>query len=184
MWLNKSYNKKEFENFLVDFLPEDLDLFEKELVITENYKEIKSGVILGECPSLDLSILQLDHEKERDPRIALANEAFKIMSENWAKKALVVFRSKNSDNWRLSFMTVSFDINEKNKVITNLSNPKRKSFFLGHDAKIATPERFLIKKGRVKNIEDLESCFDVEVVTKEFFDNYRKLFDKLNKYLK
>lgn len=184
MWLNESYNKETFENFLSNFLPEDLDLFEKKLVISKNYKEIKSGVVLGECPSLGLKVLQLEHEKERDPRVALAKEAFKAMAENWAKKALIVFTSKNSDNWRLSFMTIFFDINEKNKVVTNLSNPKRKSFFLGPDSKTATPNKFLIKSGEVKNIEDLESRFDVEVVTKEFFDNYRKLFDKLNAHLK
>ena len=66
MQLNQTYNKQSFEDFLSGFLPDDLDLSEKDLVIGDNYKEIKSGVVLGECQSLGLKILQLEHEKERD----------------------------------------------------------------------------------------------------------------------
>lgn len=184
MQLNKAYNKEGFNEFLTAFLPDDLSLSEKELVIGDNYKNIKSGLILGESKSLGVKVFYLEHEKEKDPRVALTTEAFKILSENWAKKALVVFNSKNSENWRLSLMTISFDINEKNKIVSNLSNPKRKSFFLGPNAKIATAKQFLFSKGGVKDFEDLESRFDVEIVTKEFFNNYKKLYTKLLDYLK
>ncbi len=184
MQLNKAYSKDDFKNFLSGFLPDDFSLSEKELVIGNNYKNIKSGLILGESKSLGVKVFYLEHEKEKDPRVALTTEAFRILSENWAKKALVVFNSKNSENWRLSLMTISFDINEKNKIVSNLSNPKRKSFFLGPNAKIATANQFLFSKGKVKDFEDLESRFDVEVVTKEFFNNYKKLYTKLLDYLK
>lgn len=183
MQLNEVYNKDDFKNFLTGFLPDDLSLSEKELVIGNNYKNIKSGLVLGESKSLGVKVFYLEHEKEKDPRVALTTEAFKILSENWTKKALVVFNSKNSENWRLSLMTISFDINEKNKIVSNLSNPKRKSFFLGPNAKIATAKQFLFSKGKVKDFEDLESRFDVEVVTKEFFNNYKKLYTKLLDYL-
>jgi type I restriction-modification system DNA methylase subunit len=184
MQLNKTYDKEKFNDFLAGFLPDDFILSEKDLVIGSNYKSIKSGLVLGESKSLGVKVFYLEHEKEKDPRVALTTEAFKILSENWSKKALVVFNSKNSENWRFSLMTVLFDINEKNKIISNLSNPKRKSFFLGPNAKIATANQFLFNKGRVKNFEDLESRFDVEVVTKEFFNNYKKLYTKLLDYLK
>ncbi|MEF3691712.1 MAG: N-6 DNA methylase [Candidatus Moraniibacteriota bacterium] len=184
MQLNKAYNKEDFKDFLTGFLPNDLELNEKELVIGDNCKNIRSGLVLGESKLLGVKILYLEHEKEKDPRVALTTEAFKILSENWAKKALVVFNSKNSENWRLSLMTISFDINEKNKIVSNLSNPKRKSFFLGPNAKIATANQFLFSKGKVKDFADLESRFDVEIVTKEFFNNYKKLYTKLLDYLK
>lgn len=184
MQLNKAYIKDDFKDFLSGFLPDDLSLNEKELVIGDNYKNIKSGLVLGESKSLGVKVFYLEHEKEKDPRIALTTEAFKILSENWAKKALVVFNSKNSENWRLSLMTISFDINEKNKIVSNLSNPKRKSFFLGPNAKIATANQFLFSKGKINDFKDLESRFDVEVVTKEFFNKYKKLYIKLLDYLK
>jgi hypothetical protein len=179
MKFNQSYSRDSFQEFLVNFLPEDLVFKLQDLVIDDKYKIIKSGQVLGECESLGIKIIELEHDKEKDPRVSLANEAFKLMADNWTKKALVVFKSVNSDNWRFSYMTISFEINDKNKIAQNLSNPKRKSFYLGPDAKILTPNNFLNKKGKITDSADLESRFDVEVVTNEFFDNYKKLFNKL-----
>ncbi len=184
MILNEKYNQEDFNSFLNDFLPEDFKPEQKDIELDSRYKTIKSAQILGRCESIGLYVLELSHEKERDPRVTLANEAFKIMADAWAKKALVVFRSGSSGNWRLSYMTITLDIDEKNKVVQNFSNPRRKSFYLGPDARIATPKKYLFKSGRVKTIEELEACFDVEVVTKEFFENYRKLFNKLSAHLK
>lgn len=184
MQLNKKYNQKDFENFLVDFLPEDFVLAIKDIETEKKFNKIQKARVLGECQSLGLKVIELEHGQEKDPRIALAKEAFMLMADVWAKKALVVFKSSNSDNWRLSYMTISFNINDKNRVEKNISNPRRKSFFLGPDSKISTPDRYLLKKSRITTIEELEACFDVEVVTKEFFDNYKKLFDKLSIYLK
>lgn len=184
MQLNKKYNQKDFETFLVDFLPEDFVLAIKDIETEKKFNKIQKARVLGECQSLGLKVIELEHGQEKDPRIALAKEAFMLMADVWAKKALVVFKSSNSDNWRLSYMTISFNINDKNRVEKNISNPRRKSFFLGPDSKISTPDRYLLKKSRITTIEELEACFDVEVVTKEFFDNYKKLFDKLFIYLK
>ena len=82
MQLNKIYNKDDFKDFLSGFLPNDLSLSEKELVIGNNYKNIKSGLVLGESKSLGVKVFYLEHEKEKDPRVALTTEAFKILSEN------------------------------------------------------------------------------------------------------
>lgn len=184
MKLNNKYNREDFEFFLNDFLPDDYKSELKDIELDERCKVIKSACVLGECESIGLKVIELGHEKERDPRVTLASEAFKIMADTWSKKALVVFKSNNSDNWRLSYMTITLDINEMNKIAQSFSNPRRKSFYLGPDAKVVTPHKFLIKQDRIKTIDDLEACFDVEVVTKEFFNNYRELYNKLSEYLK
>lgn len=186
MKFDAKYNFEDYKEFLGGFLPEDLALAEKELIVGEKYKHIKSGIIIGECPSLGLKIFELEHEKEKDPRVLLAGEAFKILAENWSNRALVVLKSKNSDNWRLSYMTISFDINEKNKIAHNFSNARRYSFFLGPKAKIRTPEKQLIGKGTIKDNKDLLERFSIEVVNKEFYKEIQKFFDLLVKeeYLK
>lgn len=184
MKLNEQYNRSDFELFLESFLPEDYKSEKKDIELDERYKVIKSAKVLGDCASVGLKVIELKHEKERDPRITLAGEAFKIMADSFSRKALVVFKSNNSNNWRLSYITITLDINEKNKVVQSFSNPRRKSFYLGPDAKTATPYKFLIKQDRIKTAEDLDACFDVEVVTKEFFNNYRELYNKLSDYLK
>ena len=50
------------------------------------------------------------------------------------------------------------------------------------DAKIHTPYNQF--KNRIKNYQDLRSRFDKEVVTAEFFKNYKSLLLSLDKYLK
>jgi hypothetical protein len=52
---------------------------------------------------------------------------------------------------------------------------------LGPDAKIKTPTNFLVNKGKVNDFEDLMSRFSVDVVTKEFFKEFRFYFEETKK---
>lgn len=174
------YNHNEFLDFLNNFLPEDFNEKEEDIIIKkERYKEITKAKILGYSESLDLFILEMDHSRENDPRITIATDAFKILADHWIHKALVVFKNKDSKNYRLSYLTISLDLNEKNKPIRKYSNARRYSFFLGVDAKTRTPEQQLLKRGRIKDSEDLLSRFSVEVVNKQFYLEVANFFDEL-----
>lgn len=180
MKLNERYNQEYFIEFSKDFLPEDLVFREEDIIIKKDrYKEINKAKILGFCESLDLYILEMDHNHDNDPRISIATNAFKILADHWIHKALVIFKNKDSDNYRLSYLTITLDLNEKNEVIKRYSNARRYSFYLGVNAKVKTPEQQLVKKGKVKNIEDLLSRFSVEVVNKQFYLEVAKHFDEL-----
>ena len=62
------------------------------------------------------------------------------------------------------------------------SNPKRLSFILGLNSKIYTPKSQLINLGKVKNFPDLHSRSDIEVVSEEFYEKYKNLYEKLVGY--
>ena len=180
MKFNEKYNREDFIDFLNGFLPEDFHEKEKDIDLDQTrFKKIIKAKELGFCESLDLYILEIDHNSENDPRITIATEAFKIMAQYWAHKALVIFKNNDSENYRLSYLTISLDINDKNKAIKKYSNARRYSFYLGTKAKIKTPHQQLIKKGRVKDIEDLLNRFSVEVVNREFYDEIQNAFDFL-----
>ncbi len=180
MKFNEPYNQETFLDFAQAFLPEDFTLRNEDIVIKkERYKEITNAQVLGFCESLDLHVLEMDHEREHDPRVAIATDAFKIIADHWIHKALVVFKNNESKNYRLSYLTISLDLNEKNKAVKRYSNARRYSFYLGENAKVKTPEQQLLKKGKVKDVEDLQSRFSVEVVNKEFYLEIAKHFDKL-----
>jgi adenine-specific DNA-methyltransferase len=180
MKFNEKYNREDFIDFLNGFLPEDVaDKKEEILIKKERYKEITQAEVLGYSPSLDLYILEMDHSRENDPRIAIATDAFKILADHWIHRALVIFKNKESENYRLSYLTISLDVNDKNKAIKKYSNARRYSFYLGAKAKIKTPYQQLITKGKVKDIEDLLNRFSVEVVNREFYDEIQKAFDFL-----
>lgn len=140
-------------------------------------KYITSGHILGSVKSLNLSILEFQQTSENDPRVSLAKEAFRIMADHRIRRGLVVFWNPGTQNWRLSLMTISLEIDEKNNVVRNYSNAKRYSFLLGKGEPIKTPRIQLTE--RTKDFEDLQKRFSVEVVRKQFFDDYIDLFIRL-----
>lgn len=180
MKFNEKYHPVDFLQFLQAFLPEDFSEKEEDIIINkERYKVINSATILGYCSSLDLFVLEINHACERDPRVAITTDAFKILADNWIHRALVVFRNKDTENYRLSYLTIALDLNDKNKAIKKYSNARRYSFYLGANAKVRTPEQQLIKKGRIKDINDLLSRFSVEVVNKQFYLEVAKFFDEL-----
>ena len=61
------------------------------------------------------------------------------------------------------------------------SHPKRLSFLLGHNAKIHTPDNQL--KNKIVNYNDLKKRFDIEIVSKEFFNQYKNLYENLSIHL-
>lgn len=119
-----------FSQFLQEFLPEDLILQREDLVKQSYQKYITNGYILGTVKSLNLSILEFRQTSENDPRVSLAKEAFRIMADHRIRRGLVIFWNPQTRNWRLSLMTISLDVDEKNKIVRNYSNAKRFSFLL------------------------------------------------------
>ncbi len=174
----EKYDREKFSLFLKDFLinykqePEEIDL-------KEGFDKIKKLTFLGYDSRLDnLPVYEIFHQSEKDPRVTLTRESFKVMRKLGHKNSLCIFLNKDSDNYRFSLIQIDFDIN-KGKIETLYSNPRRFSFYLGKNAKIHTPNEYLIKKGRVKDFKDLKERFSIEVVNKEFYNEISKLFTKL-----
>lgn len=179
MKFNQKYNQDVFGEFLKGFLPEDYTEKEKDIAQLERCKIINKVRELGYSKSLDLYVLEMNHAKETDPRVSIATDAFRILANYGMNKALVIFKNDDSDNYRLSYLTITLDLNEKNKIVKQYSNARRYSFFLGVGAKTKTPEQQLVKKGKVKDKEDLLSRFSLEVVNKQFYLEIAKFFDEL-----
>lgn len=177
MNLQKQYNRDEYLEFLRTFVPD----FAKDIrnVSTDRLQVTKEAHFLGESDELDLSVFELTHSSSTDARISLSMDGFKLMKASATYRALIIYRQENSDDWRFSLMTATPDVNEKGKVIQKLSNPRRFSFFLGPNAKVNTPNRFLIKDGPIKDFNDLQSRFSLEVVNKEFYKQISEQFIKL-----
>lgn len=179
MKFDQKYSYEGFSVFLRDFLPEDYIESEKDIVDLSRCKIITRARELGHSPSLDVYVLEMNHAKEADPRVAIATDAFKILATFGYDKALVIFKNDESSNYRFSYLTISLDLNEKNKVVAKYSNARRYSFYLGEGAKTKTPEQQLVKRGRVKDAADLLSRFSLEVVNKQFYLEIAKFFDEL-----
>ena len=76
-------------------------------------------------------------------------------------------------------MTATPGVSQKGKIGQTLSNPRRFSFFLGPNAKINTPNQFLVQQGIVKDFIDLQERFSIEVVNREFYKRIQEAYYKL-----
>jgi adenine-specific DNA-methyltransferase len=179
--LSSAYQREDWIDFLQSkFLPNDFKLKKQAIDIEFKSRYIKPQAYwIGDCGSLDdLAIIEISHASENDPRIGLSRDAFRLMAELNLSKALFFFVSDNSPNYRFSLITLDLKL-EGTGVKYSFSNPKRFSFFLGNDAKIKTPQSFLFHGGRVRDFEDLQSRFSVEVVNKEFYQEIQRMFYSL-----
>lgn len=181
MKLDQPYSREEFLGFVRDFLP-NFRNDTRPITIPTAAKSVTQACLLGFSHELDLTVFELKITGSTERKVSQGRVGFRIMKEYQAYRALMVYYSEKDQNWRLSLMQMNPGISEVGKVVTEFSNPRRYSFLLGPDSKVKTPERRLTT--RIKDFADLAERFNVEVVTKEFFAHYKKLFDKLFGYFK
>jgi len=172
------YNRTSWLNFLENsFLPDDFRITDESLPYQGKFS--KKVTKLGECPSLQLTVFEVNHSSVNDARIGLSKEAFTLVRDYTKfNKALALFVPQNiSDLYRFSFVEYTPLVNEKGRVIREISNPRRFSYLLGENCKKHTPESMLVTKGLVKSGEDLISRFAIEVVTKQFYKDLFTWYD-------
>lgn len=178
MQLNNDYQRDDFIKFLEeDFLTD----FKRDVrpVNTSSLTCINKAQYLGESKGLDLQVFEFVFEGSANKRVALTKDAFSVMRSSAIYNALAVFHSGDKKDWRFSLLTATPEPTEKGKVSLTYSNPKRLSFFLGPNAKINTPTKFLQSKGKIIDFNDLKSRFSIEVVNKEFYKEISQAFTKL-----
>jgi len=160
-------------------LPEDFGEYDEKIGIDFQPKFIQKIVKIGKVRSLEMNLYEVHHRSENDPRISLSRDSFRLLAHYGIKRALILFISENSLNYRLSLVTIDLKWEEGKRVQKEYSNPRRYSFFLGPETKTHTPETYLIKKGRVKDFDDLKERFSLEIVNKDFYTQIAILFTKL-----
>lgn len=106
---------------------------------------------------------------------------------NWVDHVIAVFYADGYADWRLSFVKQQFKLGVdaktgKPKVDNEFTPAKRFSFFIEKGSKNQTIRKQsleLIKASIKPNINEIEKIFSVEKVTKEFFDQYKSLYQRL-----
>lgn len=184
---NQKYNRDNFLEFLENhLLPEDFKIEEENVTndISFSSNRIEKITYLGHSNVLDLSMYEIMHKSEFDPRVSLSKEAFRMMANFSKRKALIFFVPESLSNYRFSLITIDLDIKGK-KIQRLYSNPRRYSFLLGSDAKLGTIfEKLLNSKNiektkRISEFNDLKERFSVESVSKQFFTEYKELYEKI-----
>ena len=103
---NEKYDRNNFSGFLRDFLP-DYTEEEKDITQVEQCKMITEVKELGHSKSLSVSVLEMTHDRDTDPRVTIATDAFRILANYNIDKALVIFKNNGAENYRFSYLNIS-----------------------------------------------------------------------------
>lgn len=138
--------------------------------------------------SIEVFTVQLETTSSRDrARTMQRNLIAKYLKNSGSNAALVAFYGDDPQDWRFSFVKIEYDLvkDEKGnlKVQEDITPAKRYSFLVGKNEPNHTCRRQFLHLIKEENtdplVEQVEEAFSIEKVTKEFFEEYQKLFLKL-----
>src|SRR3989338_2085183 len=104
--------------------------------------------------------------------------------------ALVAFVSPNQEDWRFSLvkMDYKFEEGENGRVRAReeFTQARRRSFLVGKNENSHTAQSrlapIIADDTNDPTLKQLEEAFNIEVVTKEFFEKYRELFHSVQEH--
>jgi hypothetical protein len=104
---------------------------------------------------------------------------------------LIAFHSDDSPDWRFSFVKLEYktskDEKGRIKARQEATSARRYSFLVGENEPCHTAKKqllpLLIENNNNPTLTDIEHCFTIEKVTKEFFEQYKTLFVDLQEQL-
>lgn len=124
-------------------------------------------------------------------RTAQRNFVAEYLKTREKDAALVAFLSPDSSDWRLSLVkfetTFQYDKEKQKLKETHETTPaKRWSFLIGENEGNHTVTGSFLKllqSDQSPNLAELESAFDIETVSEEFYEKYKELFLRMKEAL-
>jgi hypothetical protein len=165
------------------------DDFDKHVSLFERVAKYSDGE-----DEIDVLIVHLRRDGSVDrARTMQRNFIAKYLSRKDRKAALVAFVAPNGEDWRFSLvkLEVKLEANDEGqiKVKDEFTPARRWSFLVGSHEKSHTAQKqfvpMMADTDKNPTLAQLEEAFNIEKVTKEFFEKYRGLFiwtkDELDK---
>ncbi|NQU99309.1 MAG: hypothetical protein HQ538_01100 [Parcubacteria group bacterium] len=108
------YEREKYLDFFQNqFLPEDFESCNEDIEPQFKLQHISKVSKIGQVPSLDLNIYEIKHQSENDPRVSLSRDSFRILAQYGIKRALILFISESSLNYRLSLVTIALKMGRR-----------------------------------------------------------------------
>lgn len=136
--------------------------------------------------NIGVFIIKLSNKTTSNSRNIQRNFVAKLLSTYDLDASIVSFYSDKETSWRISFVKKELSFGDKGfKEV--LTPAKRYSYLVGEHESVHTAKEFLLKllsiDSRKITLADIESVFDVEKVTKRFFEEYKEKYLQLKEYL-
>ena len=110
-------------------------------------------------------------------RVEMRQLVAKQCQQSTLDGALAVY-DDNSGNWRFSFISVEYKLNDQGQINRQESASKRFTYLLGNNAKVRTAVERFSRLNKTATLDDLKSAFAVEQLNKEFYENLFEWYEK------
>lgn len=193
--LKYSFNEEKFIEFVIDLLNLDLSDLNRnvsEIIVSSNqykdniqfYKHIANYD--DGMNNVGVFIVKLNDTASTRARNMQRNFVASLLQKYNLDCSLVSFYSDKEKSWRLSFVKKELNFTDKG-VKEKFTSAKRYSYLVGEGESVHTAQEFLFKlleiDDRKITLDDIEKQFDVEKVTKKFFEEYKEKYLQLKEFL-
>lgn len=189
--LNQPYSQKNWLK-IVQFVFPNVSILATPKEYSVNNDKIKSFRQLGNVRLHDgknLALFELllsDAVNIQRNRVELNQEISKYIDQYQIHGVLSVFE-QGTEDYRFTFSARSTEFNEQESdFVFKKTDTKRFTYVLGKNESCKTPaERFFALSGQKDSagINTIQNAFSVEQLSKEFFEKYKKQFDKFWRYI-
>lgn len=189
--LNQPYTQENWKEIIQFVFPNvSILLTPKEFPIKNDkikrFRQLGS-VKLNDGKSLALfELLLADTVNLQRNRVELNDEISQYINQEQIHGVLSVFE-QGTDDYRFTFSARSTEFDEEaHDFVVKKTDTKRYTYVLGKNESCKTPaERFfnLSENKADVDIKAIQHAFSVEQLSKEFFNNYKKQFDKFWTYI-
>lgn len=196
--LQEDFNRTNFIRFISNLLSKPIIEKEKPYYIwvreafkknIEKYEKV-SDFSDEQGRRIGVLIVYLIEESTYNSRTFQRNFALNYIKDNNKDGVLIAYVIPGKEDWRFSFVKLESEVkrNVQGRVIdVDIYTPaKRASFLVGKKENSHTAKQQflpLICMEQLPRFEDIEEAFSIEEVTKEFFNKYEKLYDRVEKAL-
>lgn len=131
-------------------------------------------------------IVKLTSEGSQNARTAQRTFISTLLNKYDLDASLVAFYQDDEPSWRLSFVKKELSFTDKG-IKVDLTPAKRFSYLVGENESVHTAQEYLFSllniEDRKISLSDIEKVFDVEKVTKKFFEEYKEKYLSLKDFL-
>lgn len=197
-FLNSKFNENNFIEFIQDLLnleTNDFSIKEENNIqdtfkeYIKRYKKIASytiGVDRIGVFIVEINDSTTSRERVSRARVKQRNYIATLLDNYGLDASIVAFYSVLESAWRISFVKREIELTDKG-IKQNVSPARRYSYLVGEHESTHTAQEYLfnlLKNNENKfTISEIEEQFNVEKVTKRFFEQYKEKFLNLKDYL-
>lgn len=193
--LEHSFNEEKFIKFIIDLLNLDISSLNRNIeeikTIPNQFKDsidyYKFVANYNDgMNNIGVFIIKLNDTSSTRARNMQRNFVATLLQKYSLDAILVSFFSDKEKTWRISFVKKELSFTE-NGVKEKLTSAKRYSYLVGEGESIHTAKEYLLHlldiDDRKITLSDIEKQFDVEKVTKRFFEEYKEKYLQLKEFL-